>query len=275
MGMTKNEALSALVGGYTGDGGTDYDDNVKAAIEVLSKYLADGDGDFAAGSILPSNVSIYDVLGAFSGDGGANQDDSVKASLDLAHTDLDAILADIGDASGATLGSLLGILGDPANTITADIATVDGVVDTNQDFLDGTTAIPTAYKRESGVTQTAVTTEDLAQAAASYTLFTGTTQDVLLKSLVIRLPNVNCADDAALTSIAIHTDDVTNSTIISAASGAVANLTAEAQIGYTGAVLIKAGTIIQLTIAGGAADAATVCDVIAEYVALTSGGYLA
>ena len=33
-------------------------------------------------------------LGGFSGDGGAAQDDSVKASLDLAHTDLDAIIAD-------------------------------------------------------------------------------------------------------------------------------------------------------------------------------------
>lgn len=32
-------------------------------------------------------------LGLFSGDGGANQDDSVKASLDLAHTDLDALIA--------------------------------------------------------------------------------------------------------------------------------------------------------------------------------------
>lgn len=39
---------------------------------------------------------LSDKAGGFSGDGGANQDDSVKASLDLAHTDLDAILADTG-----------------------------------------------------------------------------------------------------------------------------------------------------------------------------------
>lgn len=38
------------------------------------------------------------------------------------------ILGDVGDASGATLGSLFGILGDPATTITADIATIDGSI---------------------------------------------------------------------------------------------------------------------------------------------------
>jgi len=36
---------------------------------------------------------LKNMLGGFSGDGGAAQDDSVKASLDLAHTDLDAIIA--------------------------------------------------------------------------------------------------------------------------------------------------------------------------------------
>jgi len=36
---------------------------------------------------------LKNMLGGFSGDGGADQDDSVKASLDLAHTDLDAIIA--------------------------------------------------------------------------------------------------------------------------------------------------------------------------------------
>jgi len=39
---------------------------------------------------------LSDKLGGLTGDGGAGQDDSVKASLDLAHTDIDAILADTG-----------------------------------------------------------------------------------------------------------------------------------------------------------------------------------
>ncbi len=129
--------------------------------------------------------------------------------------------------------------------------------------------------RVMGRAQIAATTIDLQQAAASYPLFTGTTQDVVLEKLVIRLPNVDCSDDAALTSISIQTDDVTPQVIISAVDGAVANLTAEAQLQWTGAILIKVGTLIRLTIAGGPADAPTVCDVVAEARAVVSGGYLA
>ena len=126
-----------------------------------------------------------------------------------------------------------------------------------------------------GRLQEAATTIDLQQAAASYDLFTGTTQDVKLESLVIRLPNVDVSDDATITSISIQTDDVTPQEIISVASGAVANLTAEAQLYWTGLILIKTGTKIQLTIAGGAADASTVCDVVAECRAVVAGGNLA
>ena len=97
-------SLVDIIGNFTGAyDGNAYDDNIFAAIKVLSKYVADGDGDFAAGAVLPSNVSLYNVTGGFSGDGGAAQDDSIKASLDLAHTDLDAILADSITISGGTL----------------------------------------------------------------------------------------------------------------------------------------------------------------------------
>ena len=133
----------------------------------------------------------------------------------------------------------------------------------------------TSYSRLVGILQTVATTENLQQVAASYDLFTGTTQDVILESLVIRLPNVNVSDDVNLTSISIQTDDVTASTVISSADGAKANLTAEAQLGWVGSILIKIGTKIQLTIAGGAADAATVCDIVAQCRAVVNGGYLA
>ena len=33
----------------------------------LSKYIADGDGDFATGTVLPSNVSLYDILAGANG----------------------------------------------------------------------------------------------------------------------------------------------------------------------------------------------------------------
>ena len=118
------------------------------------------------------------------------------------------------------------------------------------------------------------TTIDLQQAAGSYDLFTGTLGDCIVEALSIRLPNVDVSDDATITSISIQTDDVTPAVLISAVAGAVANLTAESQHGYTGIVTVKVGTKIQLTIGGGAADAATVCDVYAK-VRTVDGGYLA
>jgi len=133
----------------------------------------------------------------------------------------------------------------------------------------------TAAKREAGVLQVTATTIDLEQVAASYDLFTGTTQDVVVEKLVIRLPNVDVSDDAALTSISIQTDDTTPQVFVDATAGDVGTLTAEAQLAWTGAILIKAGKKIQLTIAGGAADDPTVCDVEAECRAVVSGGYLA
>lgn len=158
---------------------------------------------------------------------------------------------------------------------TTKLNAIDAVVDTNQDFLDGTTATPATYRRELGRQQTSKTTIDLNQAAGSYDLFTGTTADVILTGFSIRLPNVDVSDDASLTSISIQTDDATVTTLLSSADGAVANLTAESQHSYSGIVYIDAGTKIQLTIAGGASDATTTCQVGAIYTALNDGGYLA
>ena len=124
-------------------------------------------------------------------------------------------------------------------------------------------------------TEISATTEDLDQVADTYDLFTGTTQDVVIESLLIRLPNVDVSDDAIITSISIQTNDVTPGVFISAASGAKANLTAEAELGWTGTKLLKVAKKIQLTIAGGAADVATVCDIICTYRAVASGGHLA
>jgi len=127
-----------------------------------------------------------------------------------------------------------------------------------------------------GKQQIAKTTEDLNQAAATYDLFTGTTQDVLLESLLIRMPNIVAG--GAITSISIQTDDTTPQVLLSAADGAVANLTAEAQLAwqnFNAPILIKVGKKVQLTIAGGAHGVAYVCDIVAKVRAVTSGGYLA
>jgi hypothetical protein len=114
-----------------------------------------------------------------------------------------------------------------------------------------------------GKQQIAKTTEDLDQVAGTYDLFTGTTQDVLLESLLIRMPNIVAG--GAITSISLQTDDATPQVLISAADGVVANLTAEAQLAwqnFNAPILIKTGKKIQLTIAGGAHVVAYVCDIV-------------
>ena len=124
-----------------------------------------------------------------------------------------------------------------------------------------------------GKSQIKATTIDLNQAAATYDLLTGTAQAVILESLNIKMPTGDCG--GALTSISIQTDDATPGIIISAANGAVANLTSEADLFWTGSMYITVGTKIQLTIAGGAHGAAYVCNVTAKCRAVVSGGYLA
>lgn len=144
--------------------------------------------------------------------------------------------------------------------------------DTDQEYItyDGTNWAATGAK-----STLKSTTINLQQAANSYDLFTGTTQDVLITKLVFALPAVNVADDATITTISIQTNDATPQTFISSVSGAKANLTSSAQLAWTGAILLAATKKIQLTIAGGAADASTVCKVTAEYTPITAGGYLA
>lgn len=49
---------------YTDDGGNDNLDSVAAHLNLLSKYVADGDGDFATGTALASNKSLVDAIGS-------------------------------------------------------------------------------------------------------------------------------------------------------------------------------------------------------------------
>ena len=259
--------------------------------------------------------AISDKVGGFSGDGGAAQDDSVKASLDLAHTDLDTIITDtekIYDVSlgvapvdgslasflatgGTALGTRLpvstslydttkninvvGITSAPvANTLSDtlhkdDSFTYDNTTDSLEAISDKVSLIPVSTA--SGVLQLAATTEDLQQAASTYDLFTGTTQAVVVEKVVLAVPNVDVSDDATITYITIQTDHSTPQVIFNSTSGAKANLTAEAQLSWTGAIYLPAGKKIQLTIAGGAADAPTVCNITAQYRAVVAGGTLA
>ena len=124
-----------------------------------------------------------------------------------------------------------------------------------------------------GTVQIANTTEDLNPAASTYDLFTGTTQPVILKALTIKMPTG--AAGGALTSISIQTDDATPGVIISSTLGAVANLTSEADIGWSGEMRIDVGTKIQLTIAGGAHGSEYITKIAATYESTVAGGTLA
>jgi len=216
------------------------------------------------------------------------------------HGDLSAILADSNELqTDWTNGGRLDLLLDACSThsaadvrqsvcLTGDTGSSIGKI-LYELYINRLTATRTEYLDEldfdldarldtkvAGKQQIAKTTEDLNQVAGTYDLFTGTTQDVLLESLLIRMPNIVAG--GAITSISIQTDDATPQVLLSAADGAVANLTAEAQLAwqnFNAPILIKVDKKIQLTIAGGAHGIAYVCDVIAKTRAVTSGGYLA
>jgi hypothetical protein len=127
---------------------------------------------------------------------------------------------------------------------------------------------------DTGVLQIAATTENLNQIAGTYDLFTASSQPAILEKLTFALPNVNVSDDVTITSISIQTDHATAQTIIDSTAGSKSNLTAEAQLSWSGNIYIPVGKKIQLTISGGAADVDTICNIIASYRAVSSGGTL-
>lgn len=148
-----------------------------------------------------------------------------------------------------------------------------GAVGTAKSLMAYVKQIVTQMLTGVGSSQVASTTEDLNQAEGTYDLFTGTTQPVILKALTIKMPTG--AAGGSLTSISIQTDDATPGVIISSTLGAVANLTSEADIGWSGELRIDVGTKIQLTVAGGAHGSEYITKITASYVAVTAGGTLA
>jgi len=215
-----------------------------------------------------------------------------QTRIELATHDTD-LKADIGDYSGQTnLQTLEAALGIPETAgkslyvciitdrlddgtiglskIATDLAAA--LVDTNSAGIVLGTKVA-AYKKLVGEQQIATTTQDLNNVAAAYDLFTGTDAAVLLTRLSIKMP-----DDIAtapLESIAIATEDATPGVIIKAEDGALEFLIAEAEITWSGAMVINVGTKIQLTIAGDAEGEAYVTTITAKYESIADGGSLA
>ncbi len=153
------------------------------------------------------------------------------------------------------------------------ITSFDNTTDSFEALSDAIAAI--AVATVVGRIQIKATTIDLHQAAGAKDLFTGTTQDVLIKSLTFRTSE-NISDDAgAITGISIQTDDTTPQVFVNSVVGAKAYLTAQAQLGWTGVSLLKVGKKIQLTLIGASAEIdPTTCDVVCEFEAVVSGGNL-
>lgn len=152
------------------------------------------------------------------------------------------------------------------------VTSYDNTTDSLEAIRDKLDTMTTATG--AGVLQMAATTKDLQQAAGTYDLFTCSTQAVVVEKLVFALPNVNVSDDVNITYITIQTNHSTPQVIFNSTTGAKANLTAENQLSWDGAIYMPTGKKIQLTIAGGAADASTVCNITAQYRAVVSGGSL-
>lgn len=56
------EMLSDKLGVFAGTAGAAFNESIYSLLVLLSKYIADGDGDFATGTVLPANKSLYDIL---------------------------------------------------------------------------------------------------------------------------------------------------------------------------------------------------------------------
>ncbi len=184
---------------------------------------------------------------------------------------------DIGDLETKVLGNMKTKFSNAtplAKFIAGTSAGLGTVLPASKSLYDLQLGTVDAVNRAIGKLQIAATTIDLNQAAGTDTLFTGTTQSVLLEKLTFRMPNVDISG-GALTKISIQTDDATPIILISLASGALVNLTEEATLSWTGAEEIPTGTLIQFTIAGGATGVTSTCSIVAQYRAVVNLGYLA
>jgi len=182
----------------------------------------------------------------------------------------------VGKKSDTTAGDSLvavskQIVLDTGTTIPGTITTIDTVVDTNQDFLDGTTATPTAYRREYGVIQVKEVSITAAANAGVTTVATITTQPCMIKSVTI---HADAAQTADMTTCAVEGGVNQVVEFIGTTDAIQANLdAADKQVGWTGAVRLAATKTITIDLQGTGATA-TDLTVTIEYMSCVDGGYL-
>ncbi len=112
---------------------------------------------------------------------------------------------------------------------------------------------------------------NVAQAAATYTLATVSGGDILVLCAV---PYIGAAAVTTLTSVAIVTNSTTVVTILSAASGAVGNLTADKSLApFTTQFVLRSGKLIQYSLVG-STGAGGPMSLAVQYLPLTDAALL-
>jgi len=256
-----------------------------AMATALANYTAARAGylDELAAANLPTDISTIDtVVDGIQTDlsNGTDGLGALKTLIDAIQTDLDnatdglGALKDLIDALQTTADAITAAGPtkaemDTAHALLATEAKQD-IIDTNVDQIE-----VLVDSKVMGRAQIAVDDVDLdSLGVASYVIFTGTTQDIVIESVVFRTVR-DLSGDAGFTGISIETDDTTEQVFVAQADGVKANLTAQSQLAWTGAVLLKATSTISLQVYGGAvAGSTSLCYVWVTYRAVVSGGYL-
>ena len=146
------------------------------------------------------------------------------------------------------------------------------VLETVEDFLDGTTPTPNAYRREYGQAQIKEFSITAAANAGLTTIATITDQPCLIESIVLHSDGATTAD---LTSAAIEGGAGSVIEFISALDAIQADLdAADKQIGWDGAVRLAATKTITIDLQGTGATAVDFTVTI-KYRAAVDGGFLA
>ena len=118
-------------------------------------------------------------------------------------------------------------------------------------------------------------TIDLNQAAGAKTAFTATTQGCFIYNLGVYIPvDVSGTGGGGFTGISVQSTDVAPVEFISAANGAVANLTAGKILSFAGQGVVASAKAITLTIGGAATGLACNAIIFATFRPVVAGGYL-
>ena len=190
---------------------------------------------------------------------------------------IDAVLNDTNElqtdlVNGGRLDLIIDELTVQGDTNETKLDTIDTVVDTNQDLLDGTTATATAYRREYGVPQVIEVSITAALNAGLTTVATVTTQPCIITSIVL---HADTAAHADMTTCAVEGGASQIVTFISTADAIEANLDAiDEQVSWVGAVRLAATKTITIDLQGAGATAADLT-VSITYHSAVDGGYLA